>query len=364
MKQFQLITLLLIISILMHAQNNTYSFLIGTYTQNTTAKGIYSLKMNGNVAPKTQLLAELENPSFISFSSDKKFVYAINQNENKSAVSAYRFVDDKLVFLNRVCFDTNVGSCHVSVSQQHVMVANYGAGSVFVVGLNKDGSLTELVQKVQHSGSSIQLDRQEKAHAHQAVFSPDYKFLLVNDLGVDKVYVYKYDHLNTSTPLTLSQEFSVKPGSGPRHLTFNKSGKIAYLLQELDGTVSVLCFKKGQLSLVSSSTVVRKSDIKTVAADIHLSSDEKFLYATNRGTANDITCFKVARNGVLTFVQQVSVEGNGPRNFAISADGKLALVGNQYTHTVTVFNRNTKTGMLNFSNLKVDLGSPVCILEY
>ncbi len=364
MKQFQLITLLLIISILMNAQNNTYSFLIGTYTQNTTAKGIYSLKMNGNVVPKTQLLAELEDPSFICFSLDKNFVYAINLKDKKSGVSAYRFVDDKLVFLNRVCFGANVGSCHVSASQNHVVVANYGAGSVFVIGRNKNGSLTELVQKVQHSGSSIQLDRQEKAHAHQTVFSPDYKFLLVNDLGVDKVYVYKYDHLNTSTPLTLSQEFGVKPGSGPRHLTFNKSGKFVYLLQELDGTVSVLGFKKGQLSLVESTTVVRKADVKTVAADIHLSSDGKFLYATNRGTANDITCFKVARNGALTFVQQVSVEGDWPRNFAISKDGKLVLVGNQHSHTVTVFQRNSKTGMLNYSNSKVDFGSPVCILEY
>ena len=364
MKQLQLISLFVFFSAMINAQPKTYQFLVGTYTKNSSAKGIYSIQFDGSLVPKITLLAELDDPNFLCFSPDNQFLYSLTAKANDTGVSAFKIEQDKLVFINKVDFGFNPGSCHVSASNNHVVVANYGEGSVYVLGRTSDGALTSVVQKIQHVGSSVNAKRQEKAHAHQAVFSPDFKYVLVSDLGVDKVFVYKYDATNLSSPLSLSQEFSVKAGSGPRHLTFDKAGKFAFLLHELDGSVSVLGFKNGQLKLVSTSTVVLKNDIQTGAADIHLSADGQFLYATNRGTANDITCFKVAKNGTLSFVQQISVEGNGPRNFAISRDGKFVLIGNQWTHAVTFFRRNVKTGMLTFGELKVDLGSPVCFLEY
>jgi 6-phosphogluconolactonase len=147
-------------------------------------------------------------------------------------------------------------------------------------------------------------------------------------------------------------------------LTFSKDGKYIYLLHELDGTVSVIRYQDGKLKFINENTVARKSNIKTGAADIHISPDGNFLYATNRGSANDITCFAIEKDAKLRFVEQISVEGISPRNFSITKDGRYILVANQRSNQIVVFKRDKKSGKLIDTDIRVDVGAPVCIQEY
>ncbi|MFT3751355.1 MAG: beta-propeller fold lactonase family protein [Paludibacter sp.] len=165
--------------------------------------------------------------------------------------------------------------------------------------------------------------------------------------------------------LTPFDTLAAKPGSGPRHAVFSGDGKRIYLVQEIDGTVSVLKMENGKLSLLQETTVDYKPGTINRAADIHLSPDQKYLYVTNRGTANDITCFSVAANsGKLTLVQQIPSGGDGPRNFAITPDGKYVLVAHQFTDNIVFFKRNEKSGKLTDTGRRIEVGAPVCLVFY
>jgi len=157
---------------------------------------------------------------------------------------------------------------------------------------------------------------------------------------------------------------TVKLGSGPRHAAFSSNGKRLYLVQEIDGTVSVIDMKNGKLKLIQEATVIRSNGVVARAADIHLSPDEKFLYVTNRGIANDISSFSVGKNGMLSFVEQVSTKGDGPRNFAISPDGLFVFVAHQFTDNISIFKRDIHTGKLTDSGQQIKVGAPVCLLFY
>jgi 6-phosphogluconolactonase len=366
----RIITTLLILAALaqpFYAQKSTYRLLIGTYTNTGKSQGIYSYDIDMKTATFTQksIATEVSNPSYLAITPDKKFVYSVNESTDGSAANAFSF-DEKtarLTFINRSS-TKSPGPCYISVSDKHVFTANYKGGSLSVFGRNADGSLTEALQKVQHVGKSIDTERQNEPHVHQVILSPDKKYVSVNDLGTDNVTVYKY-HPNSKTEILIPRDtLSVKPGSGPRHATFSKNGKRLYLLHEMDGTLSVLTMKNGKLSLIQETSVVRKKDAIARAADIHLSPDGKFLYATNRGPANDITCFSVAKDGKLEFKQQISTGGDGPRNFAITPDGQYVFVGHQLTDNITIFKRDAKAGLLSDTGKRIEVGAPVCLVFY
>ncbi|MDD3078936.1 MAG: lactonase family protein [Paludibacter sp.] len=361
-----LLVSLLIICGILNAQNNA-DFLIGTYTRNTSATGIYTLRCNFD-SLKTDIelsAANVDNPSFLAFSEDKNYVYAVNELGDSSFVSSFQFdkITGKLNFMNQVEAE-GVDPCHLAVSDKHVITANYGSGSICVFKRQVDGSLSNVIQKITHTGSSINPERQQGAHVHEVVFSPDKQFVIVTDLGTDYVYSYRYDPNAEENVLIPFDSTKVKAGSGPRHLLFHPDGKLIYLLQELDGTLTTLSYNHGNFSKVAETTIVRKKDVETGAAEIILSPDGRFLYASNRGTANDITCFKIENDGSLTFIEQTFVLGIGPRNFAISNDGRYVLVGNQQCQIITIFKRDTDTGKLSETDMSVDVGSPVCILQY
>lgn len=349
------------------AQMNNYRLLIGTYTNTGKSQGIYSYDINMKIGAFTQkyVTTGVTNPSFLSISPDKKFVYSVCESTEGSAANAFSFNEGtgKLTFIN-TSLTKSPGPCFISLTENHVFTANYGGGSLSVFGRKPDGSLTDALQVIQHTGKSINTERQNEPHIHQVLVSPDKKYLLVNDLGTDKVTVYQYNPIATSNILNPVDTLSVKPGSGPRHSTFTKDGKRLYLIHEIDGTVSVIGFNAGKLKLIQETTVDRKSGTIDRGADIHLSADERFLYVTNRGSANNITCFSVARDGKLTFTQQVSTGGNGPRNFAISPDGHYVFVAHQLTDNIVIFKRNIKTGMLRDSGKRINVGAPVCLLFY
>lgn len=347
------------------AQKNKLNLIVGTYTNSCESKGIYVYEFDSNTGDfKFKNATENSiNPSYLTVSDDNKFVYSVNENGQKSTISAIGFNSKtgKLDFINSQN-SKGADPCYIINDDKNVITANYSSGTISVLGINSDGSITEVKQVVQHFGKSIH-KQQKGPHAHMVYFSPDHKYVLANDLGTDKVYVYQYNPNSATEILKLKSSISVKPGSGPRHLTFSKDGKYVYLVQEMDGTLTSFSYSNGILKKVSETTIVApdfKGDIG--AADIHISPDGKFLYATNRGTANDISVFKILKNGKLEFVQRTSTLGKGPRNFAIDPTGNFLLVGHQYTNDVVIFKRDAKTGRITATGKKIELCSPVCLV--
>lgn len=366
MKKLYTILLSILALTTIQAQENKLNLIVGTYTKSCESKGIYVYEFDsktGDFSLKNNT-ENIINPSYLTVSTDNKFVYSVNEIEKKGAVSSFKFdsKSGKLDFLNSQEAKAQ-GPCYIINDDKFVITANYSSGSITVFGKNADGSITEVKQVVQHTGKSINANRQATPHAHMVYFSPDKKYVLANDLGTDKVYSYQYNANSTTEVLTLKSSIDIKPGSGPRHLIFSKDGKYVYLLQELDGTLTSFSYANGVLKKVSETTVVA-SDFKgdTGAADIHVSPDGKFLYATNRGTANDISAFKILKNGKLEFVQRTSTLGKGPRNFNIDPTGNFLLVGHQYTNDIVIFKRDKKTGSLTTTGKKIELCSPVCLV--
>jgi len=242
-------------------------------------------------------------------------------------------------------------------------VANYGSGSVASFALNADGSIGEMADFKQHSGSSVNPHRQMGPHPHEVIMSPDNRFLLVPDLGLDKVFVYALD--SATGKLTLASTTDTRPGFGPRHMLFGKGGKFAYVLGEMASAVAVMSYDKktGKLTLVENiDTIPPQLTVENNSAELALSNDGLFLYATNRGH-DSVTVFKVnAANGKLTNVQNIPTQGHIPRGMALDGDGTHLLTGNQNSDTITIFDRDTKTGKLTFASQMTDIPTAVCIL--
>jgi 6-phosphogluconolactonase len=366
MKNIYVVLLSIFALVSIQAQEKKLNLIVGTYTKNCESKGIYVYEFDSNSGDfKLKNNTEnILNPSYFSVSSDTKFVYSVSENDKKSTISAFGFNSKtgKLDFINYQN-PNGLNPCYIINDDKNVITANYSSGNISVLGKNNDGSIGEVKQVVQHTGKSINAKRQEAPHAHMVYFSPDKKHVLANDLGTDKIYVYQYNPNAATEVLQFKNSTDVKPGSGPRHLIFSKDGKYVYVLQELDGTITSFSYANGLLEKVSETTVVApdfKGDVG--AADIHISPDGKFLYATNRGTANDISVFKILKNGKLEFVQRTSTLGKGPRNFNIDPTGNFLLVGHQYTNDIVIFKRDKKTGSLTNTGKKIDLCSPVCLV--
>lgn len=364
MKKIFLFASILVSPLMMQAQS--YNLLIGTYTKGKS-EGIYVYNFNqqtGEATLKSKTTGVI-NPSYLAVSNDKKSVYAVNE-EDEGEVSSFSF-DQKtgaLAFLKKVA-SKGAHPCYVSLDSKdrHVFVGNYSGGSLTVHSVRKDGSLSEAGQFIQHEGTGPNKGRQEKAHVHCTTFNPDYKYLLVADLGADRIAVYKYNPAKKQ-PLTLASVAPVQAGSGPRHVAFSSDGKKLYLVQELTAEITAFDFEKGQLKAFQTvSMMTDEFTGQNGAADIHLSPDGKFLYATNRGDANEIVIFGVdEQTGKLTFKSRSSTMGKTPRNFTITPNGKFVLVANQDSDNVVILKRDTLTGLLTDTGKRIVVGMPVCLV--
>ncbi len=343
---------------------NKFNLLVGTYTNTCQSNGIYVYEFDAS-SGDFKLKNSSENvvsPSYLSVSADNKFVYAVNENGNQSAVSAFGYdsVSGKLKFLNT---NDALGAdpCHLINDDKNVIVANYSGGNIVVFKKKADGSITEVQQLIQHEGKGPNAARQEKAHVHMVVFSPDKKFVLSNDLGLDKVFIYKYNPDSKNEMLTLKGSVDVKPASGPRHLTFSKDGKFVYLVQELDGTLTTLSYDKaGNLKVIAETSILPKGFTGgTGAAAIKISPDGNFLYVSDRVDANAISVYKILKDGKIELVEQQSTLGKGPRDFAIDPTGNYLLLGHQYTNDIVIFKRNKTTGKIEDTGKRIELCSPV-----
>ena len=343
---------------------NKFNLLIGTYTNTCQSNGIYIYEFDAASGEfKFKNSSEgIISPSYLSVSADNKFIYAVNENGTQSTVSAFGY-NAKLGKVNFLNKNDALGAdpCHLINDDKNVIVANYSGGNIVVFKKSPNGSISTVQQVIQHEGKGVNAARQEKAHVHMVVFSPDKKFILSNDLGLDKVFIYKYNPNSKNEMLTLKESVDVKPGSGPRHLTFSKDGKFVYLIQELDATLTTFSYNKnGSLKKIDETSILAK-DFKggTGAAAIKISPDGKFLYVTDRVDANNITVYKILKNGAIELVEQQSTLGKGPRDFAIDPTGNYLLVGHQYTNNIVIFKRDKTTGKLTDTGKKIELCSPV-----
>ncbi|QKJ32183.1 lactonase family protein [Mucilaginibacter mali] len=348
----------------------TYDLIIGGYTTGTN-KGISVFRFyteTGRTAYLTQVEG-IDNPSYLCISKNNKFVYSVNEvgNDRKGSVTAFSFEPKvgTIAVINKQP-TTGAGPCYISVdkAQKHVFVANYAGGSLSVLPVAKDGSLMPVVQTIQDEGHGPNKDRQEKPHVHTAVLSPDEKYLLYTDLGTDKLNFYRYKP-GADQPLVAADpsSLSVVGGHGPRHIDFTPDKKYMYLITEMGGVIYVYDYdgpKSKQLEAISLVADGFKGAVG--AADIHVSPDGKFLYATNRGDANEIVVFSInPDNGRLTFVERKSSMGKTPRNFVIDPTGGYLLVANQNSDDIYVYRINKQTGKLTLTNSKINFGNPSCL---
>ncbi|WP_158825376.1 lactonase family protein [Mucilaginibacter lacusdianchii] len=342
--------------------------LIGTYTSGES-KGIYVYRFyteSGRLAYLSEADG-VDNPSYLCVSPNRKFVYAANEG-NQGGVSAFAFDPKlgKLTFINKQA--TGDSPCYVSVDkdQKNVFTANYGGGSVSVFPLNADGSLKPSIQTLSDQNQPLgpNKERQEKPHAHMAQLTPDDKFLLYTDLGTDKLNIQRYK-ASQNPPLTPATPASVNvdAGDGPRHWEMSPDHKYLYLITEMAGKIYAYHYDGGKLKPFQSISMVRDGYTgQTGAADIHITPDGRFLYATNRGDANEIVAFAINKeNGQLTVVDRQSTQGSTPRNFVIDPTGKFLLVANQKGNNIVVFRIDPATGQLKSTTNRITIDSPVCL---
>jgi 6-phosphogluconolactonase len=347
--------------------SQTFYLFAGTYTSKGS-KGIYVYKFDAKTGTASLVsnTDNVVNPSYLTISPDSKFVYAVNETggDDPGYVSAFSFdkTSGKLAFINSQLSGGD-HPCYITIDKTNawVMVGNYTGGNVAALPINKDGSLNPHAQLIQHKGNSANKKRQEKAHVHATVLSPDQQWLFTPDLGVDAVMVYPFSP-TAAKPLSEKNATAVKtlPGNGPRHFVFHPTKKMAYLIEELSGTVSTYKYTNGKLKFLQRITT-HPADYKGAkgSADIHVSPDGKFVYATNRGDANTITIFSVAPDGKLQWKGYQSTGGIHPRNFMIDPTGNWLLVANRDTDNIVIFKRNKKTGLLSISGNEIKLNSPV-----
>ena len=348
-------------------ETKSYDLLVGTYNS-AQNDGIFDYKFNtqtGDFELKSKL-AGVENPSYLVVSHDGKHVYSVNEVRN-GGISAFTFnqVSGELAFMNKVSSGGD-SPCYVETDDngKYVFAGNYGSGSLSAVLLNADGSLGSEVQFIQQEGTGIDDSRQKGPHVHATVLSPDNQFLLTPNLGTDKVGIYRFDVSKNSQPLTPGDPsfVSVKAGSGPRHITFHPNSKYVYLVHEMEGMVTVFDFKNGKMTEKQTITMLSPEYKGSVgAADIHVSPDGKFLYASNRGNANELVIYSINKKGILTYAGRQSTLGRTPRNFAIDPTGNFLLVANQGSNDIVIFKRDAKTGLLSPTGKKIQVSKPVCL---
>jgi 6-phosphogluconolactonase len=356
-------------------QKQSYFMYVGTYTQEgSTSKGIYVYRYNQANSQLTSigLAAQTTNPSFLAVHPNHRFLYAVNEignykNQKSGGVSAFA-IDDvtgKLTLLNEVA-SGGADPCYITVDKtgKFVLVANYTGGSVSVFPVLKDGSLGEASAFVQHTGHGTNPKRQEGPHAHSIDLSPDGRFAIVDDLGLDETLVYKFDSAKGSLTLNDPPFAKADAGAGPRHFALHPNGKFAYVIHEMGSTISVFDYDAagGALHpLQTISTIPKGFAGQNDAAEIEVHPSGKFLYASNRGH-DSIAVFAIdPSKGTLTLIEYVPTKGQSPRNFQIDPTGWLLFAANEKSDNIIIFRINAQTGRLTPTGKVLDISQPVCV---
>ena len=350
-----------------------YLFYVGTYTEDgTKSQGIYAYRFDAATGQSTSLglAAETTNPSFVALHPNGRFLYAVNEvgkykGPNSGGVSAFSIdrASGKLTFLNEVP-TRGADPCYIIVDKtgKHVLVANYTGGSVAVFPVLADGKLGEASGFVQHTGKGPNAERQEGPHAHSIDLSPDNRFAMVDDLGLDELLVYKFDSAKGTLTPNDPPFTKLDAGIGPRHFVLRPDGKFAYVVSEIGHTVTVLSndATAGKLQPIQSITTLPKDfSGRNDDAEIQIHPSGKFLYASNRGHDSIVVYAVDAAKGTLTQVEDDPTQGKEPRSFEIDPSGQYLFAENEKSDNVVVFRIDQKTGHLTATGQVIDVPSPV-----
>jgi 6-phosphogluconolactonase len=380
------------------AQAKDYFVYFGTYTGfrfvrhsktqgvgESRSKGIYVSRFSAATGSlsEPELAAEITNPSFITISPDNRFLYAVTEDplslgpplDHVSFVSAFAIdaSTGKLRLLNTLP-SGGTSTCFISMDKtgKYVLMAHFGSGSVSVIRVKEDGSLGEQTSFIQNIGHSVNPAIQTGPHAHSILVSPDNKYVVVSDLGLDKVLIFHFDEKTGELTPPDPPFATVHPGGGPRHFAFSPSGKFGYQLSEMSGVVDAFAWDPTAGTLTHLQSVETKPHTfagENHSAEITVSPDGKFLYESNRRNTGDtgwgpdtIGIFAIDPDkGILTLVDQTLSGAIMPRNFAIDPTGSYMLVAHQYSNNVIVFKIDSATGRLTKTGNQIELQVPVCI---
>ena len=353
------------------------TLLVGSYTDGAS-QGIYRYHFDdkaGQIGPTPLQVVKSVSPSWLVLSADQRQLFAVNETPQGHASSFSISSNGEIKPLNQVVTQGDEPT-HASLSrdQRYLFVANYAVnpdpgGSLVVIPVAKDGTLKPVVQQARHKASGVNPERQAGAHVHSLVLSPDGQHLYASDLGADKVFIYRYDGASADHPLTAAIPASVAlpPGSGPRHLLFDAKGRHAYLTLEMNAEVVMFDVQDGNLIERQRLPLTERQEAAAKAAGgLHLSADGRFLYVSNRGTANEIVAFSVGKqDGQLAFLQRRPVEGDHPREFALDPSDNFLLVANQKSNQIVVIRRDPRSGKLleTVQTLQQDAPSDLKFIE-
>jgi 6-phosphogluconolactonase len=310
----------------------------------------------------------VNSPSFLIVHPNGKWVYAVSETGQSShnatgSVWALRFEREPFSIqpINQV---TTRGDwpCHLGFDQtgRWLVATNYGTGNTAIYPIRDDGSLGEMTDFAQHQGSGPNAARQEGPHAHSSIFTPDNLLLIVADLGIDQLVVYRFDA--TSGKLLRHMAVPAKAGAGPRHLAFHPNGLWLYAANELASTVSLYEYdtSSGTLKETQSISTIPFDSPENIVADIHISDSGDRVYVSNRGH-NSIAVYDINTGGILTLFSTPECGGNWPRNFALAPEGKFILVANQYSNEVCALPTLESKEALGAPVSRISLAGASCI---
>lgn len=363
-----------LLSAIPEAQPGVWRVYIGTYTR-AESEGIYLLTLDSKTGELTHqgLAAEVENPAFLALHPSKPLLYAVGEMDNldgKSGGAVNAFALDSETGLLKLLNQRSAigaGTCHVAVDRvgKNVAIANYGGGSVAILPIAEDGALLPASDFVQHAGSSVNPQRQERAHAHSVTFDPAGRFLFVGDLGMDQVVIYRYDSAQGRIAPNDPPFTTAAPGAGPRHFAFHPGGRFAYVINEMGSTITAFKYDVGAGSLeVIGNVTTLPADFtgESTTAEIRVHPSGRFVYGSNRGH-DSIAAFAVDENtGMLHAIGHTPSGGKTPRNFNIDPTGNYLIAANQNSDNVVAFRINSATGALDPAGSEVMIAAPVCVI--
>ena len=335
--------------------------LVGTYTENSSSKGIYYYSLNQETG-ESKLLSTImsENPSFITIHENKQNFYAVNEfNNGKQSLSSFLIQENSdIKKLNQVStnFEEKSGAdpCNILLFDKYILTSNYTGGSFTLFGIDLSNK-TIKPNPIQYFSYS------PKSHFHCAILSPDKKYIFITDLGADIIHRFSIGE-NTKSPLfdhKIAYEYKNKNQAGPRHMIFSKDGKFLYVLCELDDLLSVFSYNDGDINHIE--TIKAYDGNGKGSADIHFSEDGSFLYTSHRLKNDGIAIFKVNKNEGTLEKKGFVETGLHPRNFNITPNGKFLICACRDSNVIQVFEINKENGYLINANKDINIDKPVCV---
>jgi 6-phosphogluconolactonase len=353
------------------SQNHIFTMYVGTYTTGKS-EGIYGYHVPAGLSSGLTRFTSSKsvNPSFLAIDESKKYLYAVNEvgeylGKPGGGVSAFKIEKKGSLRLLNEQATLGADPCYLTIDRKNknLLVANYTGGSVTVLPIRSDGTLSMATDVKQHEGSGPK-EQQKGPHAHCVILDRSERYALVADLGIDKIMIYRFEGAKGKL-LPNEQPFvELQAGAGPRHLTFHPNGKLLYVINELDSTIAAFDYNERNGTLAHIETLsALPSDFSgfSYCADVHIHPSGKFLYGSNRGH-NSLVVFEIdQRSGKLKLVEHVSTQGDWPRNFAIDPFGQMLWVANQRSDNFVGFGIDQETGRLHPLGLIEQIPSPVCL---